>query len=241
MPAGTAAQGSTDPKASLQATNAKSLELNERGVAAQKAKDYKTAEDLFHKAMTTDRYNITAVFNLAGIYLITQKEAKAVSLLESYTSQYKNDAGLFVRLGDAYFASKRIPDALKAYESAYKLAPKYLGLASKMATLYGLLNRLPEAEQMLRQAAEQEPKNGKLLGNLSAALLANKKADEAIVYAKRSLQIKPDKEVYITLGAAYESKGDTKNAVIAYQRAVDLGDQRKELKQKIEALNKLPS
>ena len=45
--------------------------------------------------------------------------------------------------------------------------------------------------------------------------------------------------MYVTLGTAYEMNGDPQNALIAFRRAVDLGDQRPELRDKIAAIEKL--
>ncbi len=54
--------------------------------------------------------------------------------------------------------------------------------------------------------------------------------------AKRALQIKPTKELYVTLGSAYEALKDVKNSVIAFERARDMGDNSTELKAKLETL-----
>ena len=90
---------------------------------------------------------------------------------------------------------------------------------------------------MLNRAVKQNPKDTQLLANLSSVQLANGNPQQAISTAKRAIQILPTSEVYITLASAYEALKDYKNSLIAYQRAVDLGDKRPELQKKIEGLS----
>ena len=61
--------------------NAKSLELNEAGARALIAKDFAAAENSFRDAVTVDSGNLTAVYNLAGVYLVLKKNDLAKSLL----------------------------------------------------------------------------------------------------------------------------------------------------------------
>lgn len=218
--------------------NPKSLQLNEEGVVAVKAKDFTKAEQLFRQALATDPHNVTAVFNLAGMYAANNKNEAALSLLQDYVARVPQDAGLHARLGDLYFASQKPGNAAKAYEQALALEPSYPRLHAKLATIYGLLRRLPEAERELHAAIEEEPQNADLYANLSALQLANNKLQDAIGTAKKALQLRVSSDLYVTLGTAYELSGNPKNALIAFQRAVDLGDGRPELKSKIESLKR---
>ena len=214
----------------------RSYEMNEKGVRAVEAKKFEQAEVLFKQALDTDRSNVTAAYNLAGIYITNRKEPAAVKLLEEYTRSYPSDAGVWLRLGDAYFATKVVPKAIKAYEAAHLIDPKLDGLAAKLATVYSLTNRLADAERMLLTAVEEQPKNAQLLSNLSSIFLATGKTDQAISTAKRGLQVKATPELYVTLGNAYELKKDLKNSLISFQRAQDLGSKTPELSKKIEQL-----
>ncbi len=224
------------PSKSKKVANPQSIELNERGANAVKNKDFTQAQEFFRQALQADPGNATAAFNLAGIYLTLKNEPMAVSLLEGYVKEFPQDSGLQVRLGDSYFGTKDVNRALEAYEKGYKLDPKYPGLANKLATIYGLTNDVKKALSMLLAAVDQDPKNGQLLSNLSSVFLANGKTDEAISTAKRALQIRATPELYVTMGSAYESKKDPKNALIAFKRAADLGDPKPELAAKIKEL-----
>ena len=237
---GTPAPKSTDKgkPSGASPVNQKSLQANEQGVAAVKAKDFVKAEQLFRQALAADAYNLTAVFNLAGMYVTNKKNEAALTLLESYVQKTPNDAGLFARLGDVYFASQRPADAVRSYEKTLSLDPQYPRVRLRLATVYALVNRLPDAERTLLEAVKEEPNNPEIYANLSALQLANGKSQDAIGTAKKGLQLRVSPDLYITLGTAYETSGNAKNALIAYQRARDLGDNRPELTTKIEALKK---
>lgn len=214
----------------------RSLELNEKGVHALKSKNLKLAEDLFRQAFAADPKNLTAAFNLAGTYISQKKEALAIQLLTDLTQQYGEDAGLFARLGDAYFSEKEISKAAVNYEKALAIEPTYPNLSLRLATIYTLQNRLKEAEKKFLEANKQDPNNWEILNSLSSVLLANNDGAGAIRTAKRSLQLKATTDAYVNLGNAYEIMKDKPNALIAFEKAQALGDNRAELKEKIETL-----
>lgn len=215
-----------------------SVSLNESGVQAVQQKKFDDAEELFLEAIEKDPFNITAVFNLAGMYLANENPKDAVKLLSHYTAKDLKDAGLFSRLGDAYFAAQDLDLALKNYLAAYKLEPQYERLTGKIGTIYSLKNDLVNAEKFYVLALKSDPSSFTNLVNLSNLQLANKKYEASIASAKKALQIKAASSVYITLGTAYEMSNNRQNALISYKRAKDLGDQSPELTKKIESLEK---
>ena len=97
------ASKSSSAAPTLSARAQRSLELNEQGVVAIKGRNFDRAESLFKQALEVDEKNLTAVFNLAGMYITNKKDAQAVTLLSKYAKDYPSDAGLQARLGDAYF------------------------------------------------------------------------------------------------------------------------------------------
>ena len=137
----------------LTAAARKSAELNEKGAHAVLDGKYQAAEEAFQKALAADPGNLTAAFNLAGMFLMLKQETRAIELLQPYAAKNPKDAGLNARLGDAYFTAKNVKQALESYEKAYALDAAYPGVAGKLATLYSLSKRLPDAERVLLAAA----------------------------------------------------------------------------------------
>jgi tetratricopeptide (TPR) repeat protein len=220
------------------APNPRSLRLNEEAVAHVKAGRFQEAEDAFRAALTADAGNLTAAFNLAGVYLQNKKEELAVKLLERYVATNQGDASLHARLGDAYFVSKDLKSAATHYESAHRIDPKYPMVAARLGTIYSLGSQLTKAEAMFRKAVELDPQNAQHLGNLASLLFANGKHEEAASIAKRSIQAAPQHQAYVTLGSAYEALGKRQEALQAYKEAQKLGDSSGELKEKVETLDR---
>lgn len=218
--------------------NPRSLELNEQGVKMVNSGKFQEAEDTFRAALNADPGNLTAVFNLASMFIQNKKEGLAIDILQKYAKENPEDPALLARLGDAFFVKKDLQNAFSYYQASYKIDPKYPGVAAKLGTLHAMGKQLGEAEKMFEEAVALEPRNGQHLANLSSLLLANKKPKEAVVAAKRSLQVAPTSETYITLASAYEELRDKQNALAAYERAKELGDKRPELEKKIAALKK---
>lgn len=227
------AQNTTKTKVS-----SRSLRLNEQGATAARNRQLDRAEQLFKQAIAADSYNLTAVFNLAGVYAMNKKEVEAKKLLEDYIKRSPNDAALHARLGDVNFSLEKPSDALKEYQKALELDPNYPSVHAKMAPIFIMQNRPKEAEVALLSAIKEDPKSAILYRNLSAVLLANGKNEESIAAAKKALQMEVSADAYVTLGTAYELSKDLKNALIAYHRALDLGDKRPELKAKIAQLER---
>ena len=219
-----------------QAGDPEAQALNTRGVELLQNADFSGAIEQFKRALAREPRNLTVVANLSGAYIAAKNFDQAIDLLTTYNSQYGKDPQLFGRLGDAYFSSKRPQESIAPYEQALKLDPTNVRIADKLSTVYAMQNRLADAERVLVKAIESDPKNGLLLTNLSNVFLANSKPGEAIRTAKLALQVQPSSDVYVTMGSAYEQLKDLKNSLIAYQRAFDLGDQRPEIKSKLDDL-----
>ncbi len=235
------APSATKKAPALSAQAQRSLELNEQGVTAVKAKDYSRAESLFNQALSIDSRNITAVFNLAGMYITNKKEGQAVALLQKYTRDFPKDAGLHARLGDAYFGSQDPKNAIASYEKALQLDPKNPSVPVRLATLYTMSKKLDKASKMYEQVLKQNPQDLQSMQNLSSIYLALNKPQQAIATAKKALQISASPELYVTLGNAYQDLKDPRNALISFQRAQELGYKDPNLAKVIENLAKITS
>ena len=226
----------TESKAVTPTRNPRSIELNEKGVAALNANDPVLAEDYFRQAVAADKQNLTAILNLAVAYIGNKKERAAITLLEDVMKDIDNDPALFARLGEAYFSSGKAAEAAKNYSKAFQLEPTYPKAAARLGALYTLMNKNSEAVGYFEKAIELDPKDAETLNNLAAAYLGLGKTSDAVRVAKKALQVKVSSDAYVTLGSAYELMNDNPNALIAFERAILLGDSRPELAKKIELL-----
>lgn len=219
----------------------KSLELNEKGALALQNHETERALELFQQSYNIDQSNITAAYNLAGAFAALHREEEGIKLLTPIVKTYSKDAGLFTRLGDLHFSNKNIDAAQLNYERAMKIENGYPGVAAKLGVIYTMKNKYKDAEKMLTKAVAETPDDAKTLANYASILLMNKKPEESIRAAKKSLQGKVEAGTYVTLGQAYELSKDPANAVIAYEKAKALGDSRPELAERLSALKKANS
>ena len=213
-----------------------SLRLNEQGAQAVKERRFKDAEQLFKKSLERDTSNITAVVNLAGMYITNKKETLAISLLSEYTKKLPADAYLQARLGDAFFAAKKSSQAISAYEKALSLDPSLVPPLVRLASLYTMSNKLERARDMYIQAVKANPQDARSLNNLSSLYLGLGDPKSAISTAKKALRVSSTSETYITLGNAYQRVGDNRNALHSFKRARQMGSNEPKLTDVIQEL-----
>jgi tetratricopeptide (TPR) repeat protein len=214
----------------------RSLELNEQGAAALRGKDFVRAEQLFKQSLTADSKNLTAAYNLAGVYITNKNEKEAITLLRSYTTLYPDDAGLLVRLGDALFGNQEVKAAVEQYKKALEKDATYPGIAAKLGTLLSLQGDLPQAARMYEAALKINPKDPQVLSNLSSLYVGLSRPKEAVATAKAALQLTPTRDLYVTLGNAYLDLKENTNALHAFERAASFGSTNQELSKQIEDL-----
>lgn len=213
-----------------------SLRLNEQGAQAVKERRFKDAEQLFKKSLERDVSNITAVVNLAGMYITNKKESLAISLLSEYTKKSPKDAYLQARLGDAFFAAKKSSQAISAYEKALSLDPSLVPPLVRLASLYTMSNKLEQARDMYIRAVTANPQDARSLNNLSSLYLGLGDPKSAISTAKKALRVSSTSETYITLGNAYQRVGDHRNALHSFKRARQMGSKEPKLTAVIQEL-----
>ena len=216
----------------------KSAQLNEEGAAfAQEAK-FKKAEEVLRESVSLDPQNLSAIFNLGSVLIQVGKLKEAIELLETHSQKAETDAGLFARLGDAYFTQKNTQKAQSAYERALELDSSLPKIPARLGTIYSLNNSLDKAIEQYLVAVQQEPENIEYLSNLVNLYLATNEPQKAVSTAKRALQLKPSSQLYASLGAAYELQKEWENSLIAFQRAKDLGEKSADIEEKIKILRK---
>lgn len=215
-----------------------SYSLNEEAVHALNQGEFEKAITLFKKALQKDSQNLTAAYNLAGVYLSQKQEQQAIKLLEEYARAGVKDAGIHRRLGDSYFSSQNLSKAKSSYQKALDLNRDHAETYLKIATVHALEGDSEAARKILSSCVDRFPQNHLALGNLASLELSAGNNQVAISAAKRAVQIKPEPELYLTMGIAYENQGDDQNALIAFKNARDTGANVPQLEERIAALEK---
>lgn len=104
-------------------------------------------------------------------------------------------------------------------------------------------DKIPEAIQNFETAENDFPEDPRIDFNKGTSLLKGGRAEEAIPYLKKSLDLPNDTQKsksYFNLGKAYSAKGEKKKALDAYRKALDINPDLSEARQNIELLYKTP-
>jgi tetratricopeptide (TPR) repeat protein len=135
-------------------------------------------------------------------------------------------ARIYLRsLGDAQAGTQSqdiLKRAIEQYEAIVKIEPKDIENHLLLGRLYRLANAMDKAEAEFKTAVQLDPGSEEAVSTL--AYLYNDKGDAAKAIATLNSIPEGDRssKLYSALGYTYEQQKDYKNAVAAYQKAVDL-------------------
>lgn len=91
-----------------------------------------------------------------------------------------------------------------------------------MATICDEMKDTVQYEAILREGAQVVPQSQFLIGNLINLYVDRKQTKEAIEYLQQALQINPTAQLYNVLGSVQETAGDLDNALLNFQKALEL-------------------
>lgn len=165
-----------------------------------------TAEDYFYRALYAPREQYQ--YRLDNYNLAIQKNP-------NYTWAYNNRGNLKKDMGN-------LPGALQDFNKAislesidecyYNRGNTYLAMGKKI-----------EAMQDYNKTLDINPKHAKALVNRGTLWKGVKDYDQAISNYRQAIKIHPTFNAYNSLGNAYGGKKDTKNAILAYSKAIEIG------------------
>ena len=134
-----------------------------------------------------------------------------------------NNAVAHNGLGDAYFRSGQMDEAIEQYQSALKVRPQYVLAIYNLGDVLLRLGRVDEAIEQYQKALALQPNYAEACNNLGNALAQKGRMDEAIVQFKRALEIRPAyAEGYSNLGNALVQEGRVDEAIACYQKALKI-------------------
>ncbi len=161
----------------------------------------------------------------------------AIPLFKQFLSDYPENFKVGVNLGNCYMELKAYQEAIDAFgqvisgfeknkDSAALNADKTL-IASVYANIgdaYTAMQKLDKAaDAYIKSMAMTPEKNEAVVFRVAEIMFNSGKTDEAIKYFKMAVDLNPKKaENQSKLGYAYLNKGDMKNAVIHFEKFLEL-------------------
>ncbi len=89
-----------------------------------------------------------------------------------------------------------LPNALKAYETALRLLPDHVEIASDLGRLAYRLDMKPVAEKLFRLYLDKHPDSFENSNNLACALRDQGKFDDAIAVLRPAIERRPDNPMH---------------------------------------------
>lgn len=153
----------------------------------------------------------------------TSPAGRVAAALSSQVRKNPNDAVLRVRLGEAYAAMGKFPQAIEQLNAAIKINPKHVGAYYDLGMVASMNKRQSDAEAYFQKVisltdsedmANVDATRENAFFNLGLIALDRKEYDQAAGSFKAALRIRSDSsDTYYQLAHALQALGDTDGAI----------------------------
>ena len=151
------------------------------------------AEHLLIQALTINAENIDTQAELAKLYLVTGREAKAEALYKELVTK-RADVSFYANLGLAYYKQAKYVDACFAYQEALNLDPQTPERSAALGKACIAAQRFKEAAPLLEKAIQRLSRDTELMHLLAEChVQLDEKAKAEEVY-RRINKIEPYNE-----------------------------------------------
>jgi tetratricopeptide (TPR) repeat protein len=128
-----------------------------------------------------------------------------------------------INLGEALREKGDIDEAIRQYEEAVRLAPRFPDAHDNLGVALARKGQIDEAIRQYQEALRLNPSHANAHYNLGNALGKKGQSEEAIRQYQEALRVKPDHaEAHGNLGIALAKSGQTDEAIRQYQEALRL-------------------
>jgi tetratricopeptide (TPR) repeat protein len=186
-------------------------------------------------AVTLNRYYWSNQNELGIAYLKLGEYTKALTAFQRIVELDQTNPIGHQNLGVVYFSQGKYEESIPEFESAITIQSSLSAdVYTDLGLAYLYLRRYPEALKNLQKAAEMQPNDEEIVGNLADGYLCSgqhKKAmetyDKAIILANEELDVNPkDATTLGALGLYHAKKGNASlaNYYIHRARSIDASD-----------------
>jgi tetratricopeptide (TPR) repeat protein len=226
---------------SLQQTNA--VAFDRLGVAMVARGIFNAdAEAAFRRAVELDPNFVVAQVHLARVLRHMNRSSEADPLYNTAIAQAK-DAPTLVLIADAMQTEQRWNDSEPVLRRALELDAKNPGALFLLGRVMTVNKRYAEAESAFQRAAEVNPKSFQVQYLLGRAYLGLERYDDAFKTYERAAELASDADRrqlggsfgFGGVGDGFMNTGRTRDAVRAYDRALQLDPNNADVQQKAAA------
>jgi Flp pilus assembly protein TadD len=194
------------------------------GVAYAGEQKWAEAEKHMESALALAPRNYLALTELTALLTIRNQQAKAVALLQRYTTSYPDDAHGHLLLGSMYRRARDDKKAEAEFARAVQLAPRHEQARLMLGGVLYDQGLIDAAIVQLEEAVKQQPRSISLHLLLGQARLKNGQGDAARKHFEDALAIDPKSAVAANnVAFMYANTGGDLDAALALaQKAHDL-------------------
>ena len=146
---------------------------------------------------------------------------------------------IFQHLAWCSFQNSNIPIALDHLQKAEKREKDNADTFYIKGRCYLAINSISEAHENFSKAIEKTPSDATYLISFAAVLYLQNQYHEAFTTILKAQNIKPDScEVWYNLGILYEKCKQASEAIVAYNRILEIDPNHKEAKLKVAQFNR---
>lgn len=211
--------------------------------SAVKKEDYKQVIKICEPGIEATPEALEFYFYLAIAYNQAERQDDVLAICRKAlehvadVSDKKVIADFYSIMGDVYHTKKQMSEAYAAYDSALVYDPSNIGALNNYAYYLSVERRdLDKAEEMSYKTVKAEPNNSTYLDTYAWILFEKGNYAEARIYIDDAMKNDGAKSDVIVehCGDIYYMTGDVDGALKYWKQALEMGNESKTLKQKIE-------
>ena len=189
-------------------------------------KNYNKALANLKKAETFSPNPLNIQKRVAELYLAQKKPDQAIAVYKKIINEGKSNIHIYDLLGTTYQLSNRLEEAEKTFITLKETHPDTLFGYYRLGLFYGYVKKYNKAVAELKAGLAKYPNNPDLLKALSVT--CNRKGDQtqAVFYAEKLLQQRPDNLAdKIYLGGLLMDTGELKRSETLYREILSKDEQ----------------
>ncbi|OQY24985.1 MAG: hypothetical protein B6I34_03010 [Anaerolineaceae bacterium 4572_32.1] len=176
----------------------------------------------YEQATSLSPHNAQLFNEWGQVYMTAGHFDKALEKLEQSLALDQEFDMTYFALADLYYNSKQLELAAEMYEKGLALNPQVTRAWSFLGVIYAQLGRYEEAIEANLHVLDRQPENFDALKNLTLLYRDTEQLDQALIYAQRAAQVRPDyAPMQQLLGELYRALQDESGAEKAFLQALE--------------------
>jgi tetratricopeptide (TPR) repeat protein len=167
---------------------------------AMELRRYDLAKDIAERILVLNPDHALAHARLGTMLAVAGNKSAAVEKLSYALKLDPNDVYPTAMKGWIAFTDGKLDESLKAYREADAIEPRDSSVNLRISQIYIQMRRLDKAEAQLRELVSLDTDSAEAFHLLASVLRDLKRADEAIPFAERAVELTSSRNVQYSLG-----------------------------------------